>query len=86
MSRRSLVAAALVAAAAAAPLAPPASAVCESVSTTRASAGYCDEYADNWLWCAGVGVTGVAGYGACQPDDRAGVWVGCWTFQGLRCN
>ena len=84
MTRRIAVAA-LVAATVALPLAGGASAVCESVSTTRASAGYCDE-SPYWSWCAGVGVTGVAGVGACRPTEGPGLWVGCWTFQGLHCN
>lgn len=87
MSRR-LAAAALVAAAAAAPFSGTASAVCQGASPAKGAvtAGYCDEYADHWNFCAGVSVTGVAGYVVCQPENGAGLWVGCWTFQGLHCN
>lgn len=84
MARR-LAAAALIAAAVAAPFASPASALCQGVSTTAAGASYCDE-GDYWVWCAGAGVTGVAGVAFCQPRDGAGLWMGCWTFQGLHCN
>ena len=84
---RRLALTAAVAAAAALPFAQPASAVCQSVHVkTTASAGYCDEYGSSWSWCAGTEVSGVGGVGACRPTNGAGVWVGCWTFQGLHCN
>lgn len=85
MTRR-LALAAIVAAAAAVPFGGSASAVCENVAVrTTASAGYCDEQ-DYWVWCAGASVGGVAGAGACQYENRTGLFVGCWTYQGLHCN
>lgn len=87
MSPRGLAAAVLVAATAVAPFAQPASALCQGVSVkSAASAGYCDEYADYWVWCAGVGVAAAGGVSACQYESRTGLWVGCWTPSGLRCN
>ena len=84
---RRLAVAALVAAAAAAPFAQPASAtVCKGWTVSGvASAGACDED-DYWVWCAGVSVQVAGGVSACQPQNRPGVWVGCWTPSGLHCN
>lgn len=83
---RRLLAAAAVTAAVAAPFAQPASAVCESHSPVNVVRLTTCGASTSWLWCASAGVSGVAGVSACQPTDQTGIWVGCWTWQGLHCN